>query len=102
MFSWSEKDKEYYYKKAQKVIDEAIPEGKGRILVDRHSFGVKGGKVAVVFIQALSVTCDKKLINKLLKLKGFEELKTTTKHGKLSRGYIFKGSIEVKLRKKDR
>lgn len=99
MFSWKEEDKEFYYRKAQRIFNKEIPEGKGRILVDRDSFGIKGSRYAVVHIKPLSGTKDKALVKKLLKLDGFREIRTIFDKGK---SCVFKGCLEIKLRGKDR
>ena len=100
MFSWNENDKEFYFRKAQRILKANIPEGTGRIQVERDSFGVRGGMYAVVYLKALSVTRDKELIAKIRKLDGFKELRTLVAGEGAS--CLFRGSIEIKLRGKDR
>lgn len=102
MFSWNEEAKEFYYKKVQEIIDQKIPEGKGRILVDRSSFGVKDGEYALVYIQALSVAQNKKLVKKILKLDGFSEAKTELNGVHHVRGCFLRGKIKVELRPEDK
>ena len=100
MFSWNEKDKEFYYRKVQKMLNENIPEGEGKLLVDRDSFGIRGGMYAVVYLKPLSVARDKELITKIKKLEGFKEQKTIVASlGEPS--CFFWGKLEIKLRGKD-
>lgn len=95
IFDWSMKEKEKYYKKAEKLIENI--EG---IEIDREQFGVRGNnQIAIVHIKRVSKKKQAASIKQLKKIKNFREVTNQYKaqFDCIMKGIFFDGYFEMPM-----
>lgn len=92
VFSWTQEEKEYYYRLAEEKITGAGLQGKIRI--DKSRFTLKAGRIVKVYIKALRKIGNKETWSRLKVIDGFEEeRKGYNEFGEIETTIFFYGCI---------
>ena len=99
-FDWSDKAKEKYYKRVEKLLSE---NGIRDIEVDREQFGIRGvsteNRIAVIRIKRVQKSKARDSIKRIKKLKNFYEVpnKYKCKYGVEVNGIFFDGYLLIPM-----